>query len=100
MASASLHVMNLPKNIYDANTSPMLSHINVGCGIDLTIREAAETIAKTVGYRGKIEFDSSKPDGAPRKLMDSTRLNQLGWQPKIDLETGLRLAYEDFLKSL
>ena len=99
MAAASVYVMNLDKEIYDTHTQPMLSHINVGVGHDLTIAELAKTIGKVVGYEGKIEFDSSKPDGTPRKLMDSTRLNNLGWQAKINLEDGLILAYQDFLKT-
>jgi len=98
MAAASIHVMNLDKKTYQAETQSMLSHINVGCGTDITISELAETIGKVIGYQGKIEFDSTKPDGAPRKLMDSSRLNKLGWQPTIELEQGLQQAYEDFLK--
>jgi GDP-L-fucose synthase len=77
----------------------MLSHINVGCGSDITIRELAETIARVIDYRGDIALDYSKPDGTPRKLMDSTRLNALGWQAKVDLETGIGKAYEDFRKN-
>jgi len=99
MAAASIHVMNLDKAIYDAHTQPMLSHINVGTGEDVTIKELAETIAEVTGYTGNIEFDPTKPDGTPRKLMDSTRLRSLGWQPKIDLVSGLRAAYEDFLEN-
>jgi len=98
MAAASIHVMNLDADTYQAETQPMLSHINVGCGTDITIRELAETICKVIGYQGNIDFDSTKPDGTPRKLMDSSRLNNLGWQPKIELEQGLKLAYEDYLK--
>ncbi len=97
MAAACLHVMQLPKTTYDQYTQPMLSHINVGCGEDITIRELAGAVSKVVGYQGEITFDSSKPDGAPRKLMDSSRLNALGWQPNILLEQGLELAYNDFL---
>ena len=97
MAAASVYVMELDKTTYDKNTEPMLSHINVGYGEDVSIRETAELVAKTVGYEGKLVFDASKPDGAPRKLMDSTRLNLLGWKAKIDLAHGLKLAYEDFL---
>lgn len=97
MAVACLHVMNLDKAIYDQYTQPMLSHINVGSGCDISIREVAETIGKTVGYQGAIVFDEGKPDGAPRKLMDSSRLNALGWGAKISLEDGLVLAYQDFL---
>jgi len=99
MAAASVHVMNLDKAIYDQHTQPMLSHINVGCGADITIRELAERIGKTVGYTGNIEFDPGKPDGTPRKLMDSSRLNALGWQAKVALADGLTLAYKDFLLS-
>ncbi len=97
MAAACVHVMNLDKAIYDQHTQPMLSHINVGCGYDITIREVAEAIGKTVGYQGEITFDPTKPDGSPRKLMDSSRLNALGWQAKIGLEEGLFNAYQDFL---
>ena len=97
MASASVHVMNLPKPTYDQHTSPMLSHINVGYGTDVSIAEAAQTIAQVVGYTGAVTFDTSKPDGTPRKWMDSSLLNSLGWQAKVDLEQGLALAYQDFL---
>jgi GDP-L-fucose synthase len=97
MASACIYIMNLEKARYKENTQPMLSHINVGCGVDVTIRELAETISKTVGYQGKITFDVSKPDGAPRKLMDSSRINGLGWRAQIGLEAGLEAAYQDFL---
>lgn len=99
MAAASVHMMNLDKAIYDQYTLPMLSHINVGCGFDITIRQVADAIRKTVGYQGDINFDTSKLDGAPRKLMDSSRLNSLGWKAKIELEEGLEMAYEDFLKN-
>jgi GDP-L-fucose synthase len=97
MAAACVHVMNLDKAIYDQHTQPMLSHINVGCGEDVTIREVAEAIGKTVGYQGEITFDPSKPDGTPRKLMDSSRLNALGWKAQVELQTGLAAAYLDFL---
>ncbi len=97
MAAASLHVMNLPKATYDQHTTPMQSHINVGFGADVTIAEVAQTIAQTVGYTGEIEFDTSKPDGAPRKWMDSSRLNALGWNAKVDLPQGLAAAYHDFV---
>ncbi|TLU86028.1 MAG: GDP-L-fucose synthase [Chlorobium sp.] len=99
MASASVFLMNLDRETYDAHTTPMLSHINAGCGEDVTIRELAETIAKVVGYQGSIGFDSSKPDGTPRKLMSSSLLKSLGWKPEVGLEEGLRMAYEDFKKS-
>jgi GDP-L-fucose synthase len=97
MAAASVHVMNLDKTTYDQNTRPMLSHINAGCGEDITIRQVAEAIGKTVGYQGEITFDTSKPDGTPRKLMDSSRLNALGWKFQTGLEAGLNAAYRDFL---
>jgi GDP-L-fucose synthase len=96
MAAASVYVMNLPKATYAEHTQPMLSHINVGYGTDITIKELAEAIGRAVGYTGAITFDPSKPDGAPRKLMDSTRLNSLGWKPKVSLEEGLQTAYADF----
>jgi GDP-L-fucose synthase len=96
MASASVHVMQLPKATYDQHTTPMQSHINVGCGSDVTIAEVAELIAQTVGFKGNIAFDASKPDGAPRKWMDSSRLNGLGWQAAVDLQHGLDAAYQDF----
>lgn len=99
MAAASVHVMNLPKERYEQHTAPMLSHINVGYGLDITIKELAETVSQTVGYRGQIIFDTSKPDGAPRKLMNSDRLKALGWQPKVDLRQGLLHTYADFLKN-
>jgi GDP-L-fucose synthase len=99
MAAACVHVMNLDKSIYQQHTQPMLSHINVGSGHDVTIREVAEAIAKTVGYVGDITFDANKPDGASRKLMDSSRLNALGWQAQVKLETGLNAVYWDFLKN-
>ena len=99
MAAASVHVMNLPKAIYDQHTSPMQSHINVGCGSDVTISQLAKTIATVIGFRGAIDFDGSKPDGSPKKLMDSSRLNTLGWHATVNLEQGLRDAYADFLKN-
>lgn len=97
MAAASVHVMELDADLYMANTLPMLSHINVGTGVDCTIRELAETIARVTGFTSKLVFDASKPDGTPRKLMDVSRLNALGWKASIDLEAGLRNAYEWFV---
>ncbi|MGE0011519.1 MAG: GDP-L-fucose synthase family protein [Azoarcus sp.] len=97
MAAACVHVMNLSKLAYDQYTQPMLSHINVGCGDDITIMALAETVGKVIGYEGEISFDTTKPDGAPRKLMDSGRLNALGWQAQMGLEAGLHMAYQDFL---
>jgi len=96
MASASVFIMNLSKRIYESHTEHMQGYLNVGSGVDITIAELAEAIASVVGYHGKISFDISKPDGTPRKLMDSSRLNKLGWIPKITLEDGLRLAYKSF----
>jgi len=98
MAAASVHVMDLDKATYDQHTQPMLSHINVGCGQDVTILEAAQAVARTVGYTGQILTDPAKPDGTPRKLMDSSRLNALGWKPQVGLDAGLQAAYRDFLK--
>ena len=97
MAEASVHVMQLDAKTYQANTQPMLSHINVGTGEDITIAELGRLVAKVVGYTGEIVQDTSKPDGAPRKLMDVSRLRALGWQPRVGLEDGLALAYRDFL---
>ncbi|MEM6890210.1 MAG: GDP-L-fucose synthase [Pseudomonadota bacterium] len=97
MADASLFVLSLDKGRYDANTEPMLSHINVGSGVDVTIRELAESVADVVGYKGSIQFDSSKPDGTPRKLMDVSRLEQMGWRSTIKLDDGLRDTYKWFL---
>lgn len=99
MAAASIHVMNLNKDVYSSNTTPMLSHINVGSGVDCTIRELVETVARVVGYHGEIRFDSSKPDGAPRKLMDVTRLKNLGWQYSVSLEHGLEKSYKWFIEN-
>ena len=93
MAAASIHVMNLEHGIYAAHTDPMLSHINVGTGIDCTIKELAETIAKVTGFDGRLDFNKSKPDGTARKLMDVSRLRSLGWQSEISLEDGLRSTY-------
>lgn len=97
MAAASVHVMEVDGEVYRANTQPMLSHINVGTGIDCTIRELAETIAKVTGFKGTLTFDASKPDGTPRKLMDVSRLKSMGWQASIQLEDGLRDAYQWFV---
>lgn len=97
MAAASVHVMQLDDATYLANTQPMLSHINVGTGVDCTIKELTETVAKVVGFNGEIVWDTTKPDGTPRKLMDVSRLKALGWQASISLEDGLRDAYRWFL---
>ncbi|MCK2150073.1 GDP-L-fucose synthase [Marinobacter alexandrii] len=98
MAAASVHVMNLDDETYLANTQPMLSHINVGTGVDCTIRELAETMKRVVGFDGELVFDTSKPDGTPRKLMDVSRLKALGWEASISLETGLQQTYQWFLE--
>ncbi|MBT8551980.1 GDP-L-fucose synthase [Polynucleobacter paneuropaeus] len=98
MAAASVFVMELDKSIYDQHTSPMQSHINVGFGEDVTIAELARAVGNAVGYSGQIHFDSTKPDGSPRKWMDSSRLNRLGWKAKIGLNAGLARAYADFLQ--
>lgn len=98
MAAASVYVMNLSAEKYQTHTDAMLSHINVGSGTDCTIRELVETVAKVVGYSGRISFDASKPDGAPRKLMNVERLKTLGWLASIKLEHGLTTTYQWFLQ--
>ncbi|WXG52853.1 MAG: GDP-L-fucose synthase [Candidatus Sedimenticola sp. (ex Thyasira tokunagai)] len=98
MAAASIYVLGLDETVYQANTQPMLSHINVGTGVDCTIREMAETMKRVIGYKGKLIFDASKPDGAPRKLMEVSRLKGLGWQYTIPLEDGLQMTYDWFIK--
>jgi GDP-L-fucose synthase len=98
MAAASVFVMQLDKALYDAQTEPMQSHINVGFGDDISIAQLANEVAKATGYQGQIGFDPTKPDGSPRKLMDSGRLNRLGWSPKVQLQQGLKVAYEEFLQ--
>ena len=101
MAAACVHVMNLPHNKFVAAVpNPMCSHINVGTGRDVTIAELATTMAKVVGFEGKIEFDTSKPDGTPRKLMDVSRLGSLGWEYSVELEQGLGMTYDWFLNHL
>jgi GDP-L-fucose synthase len=100
MAEASLFVLELDKKIYEANTEPMLSHINVGTGIDISINELAEIMKKITDFKGSISFDSSKPDGAPRKLIDVSRLSRMGWNHKINLKDGLAKTYEWYLKNV
>jgi GDP-L-fucose synthase len=97
MAEASLFVLELDEETYKINTQPMLSHINVGTGQDITIREMAETMKLVVGYEGKLTFDASKPDGSPRKLIDVSRLSNMGWKYNIDLEDGLKKTYKWYL---
>jgi GDPmannose 4,6-dehydratase/GDP-L-fucose synthase len=99
MAAASLFVLNLPKEHYEANTQPMLSHINVGSGVDISILELAQLVAKVTGYSGEIKMDPNKPDGTMRKLMDVTRLADMGWRASIDLEEGVRSTYQWFLEN-
>ncbi|NWK49274.1 GDP-L-fucose synthase [Acinetobacter sp. SwsAc7] len=100
MAAASIHMMELDTETFKSNTQPMLSHINVGTGVDCTIRELAETVAKVTGFQGRLEFDATKPDGTPRKLMDVSRLADLGWKASISLEDGLRDAYQWYLNNI
>ncbi|MCP4184094.1 MAG: NAD-dependent epimerase/dehydratase family protein, partial [Hyphomicrobiales bacterium] len=97
MAAASVHVMQLDSAKYNEHTTPMLSHINVGTGIDCSIRTLAEMLAKVTGFQGELVFDTTKPDGAPRKLLDVTRLQKLGWRAEVSLEKGLRDTYVWFL---
>ena len=96
MASACVHVMDLPRSTYEAHTDVMASHINVGSGEDQSIADLARMVREVVGYKGEIQFDTSKPDGTPRKLLDISRIRQLGWQPRVNLREGISLAYEDF----
>jgi GDP-L-fucose synthase len=98
MAAAAVFVMDLDKKIYDQHVEPMQSHINVGFGSDVTIVELAKAVSEVVCYKGKISFDISRPEGSPRKWMDSTKLNKLGWEAKIGLKEGLALAYEEIRK--
>lgn len=99
MAAASIHVMELDREVWLANTEPMLSHINVGTGVDCTIRELAQTLAQVTGFKGRVVFDASKPDGTPRKLLDVSRLHALGWRHEISLEQGLASTYQWFLEN-
>ncbi len=99
MADACLHAMRLPREVYDAHTSAQLSHINVGTGQDVTIREVAEIVRKVTGYEGDITFDTSRPDGTPRKLLDTSKLAALGWRATVSLEDGLRRTYASFLET-
>jgi len=97
MAEASLFIHNLDSHQYKTNTNQMLSHINIGSGTDISIRDLAMLIRDIIGFDGHINFDDSKPDGAPKKLMDTELINSLGWKPKINLESGLELTYKNFL---
>jgi GDP-L-fucose synthase len=100
MAAACILVMNLDRDVYQHYTDPMCGHINVGFGSDISISELADFIKATVGFEGELVFDATKPDGSPRKLMDSSLLNALGWTPEIGLREGLERAYEDFQKQI
>ncbi|QWE25690.1 GDP-L-fucose synthase [Polynucleobacter sp. AP-Elch-400A-B2] len=100
MAAASVFIMNLEKAIYDLHAEPMQSHVNVGIGEDITIADLANTISAVIGYQGAINFDVNKPDGAPRKLMDSSLINRMGWGSRVNLRLGLDLAYKDFVSHL
>ncbi len=99
LAKAAYFIMNLNKKVYIKNTSPMCSHINVGSGKDLTIKDLVKKIKKIIGYSGKIIFDDKKPDGTKRKLLDIAILKNLGWRPKINLDDGLKKTYSDFMKN-
>lgn len=99
MAAACLHVMGLSDDIYAEQTEPMLSHINVGTGVDVTIRELAETICEAVNFKGELAFDTSKPDGTPKKLLDISRLTKLGWSAQIGLKEGLQSTYHWYLEN-
>jgi GDP-L-fucose synthase len=99
MAAASVFVMHLDKKSYDSETHPIQSHLNVGFGADITIADLANAIGNTVGYEGKISFDPSKPDGSPRKWMDSSCLNKLGWRAEVEFDRGLQLTYRSFLEN-
>ena len=99
MAAASVHLMDIDKATYSAHTQPTQSHINIGFGSDIDIAGLAFAVAKVVGYTGDISFDKCKPDGPPRKLLDSSKLKTLGWHPKVELETGLELVYADYCKN-
>ena len=97
MADACVHIMNLSNSLYSKLTKPMLSHINIGYGEDMTISEVANLIKGVVGYSGRVVYDVSKPDGVPQKLMDSSLLSSSGWRPKIPIDIGLSKTYTDFL---
>lgn len=97
MAAASLFVLNLDKALYERETDPMLSHINVGSGTDISIADLARLVADVTGFQGRVTFDTSKPDGTMRKLMDVSRLSRMGWSASIPLEQGLRDTYAWFM---
>ena len=99
MAAASLYVLELDEQTYKENTQPMLSHINVGTGVDVTIRELAETMKRVVDFKGELKFDNSKPNGSARKLIDVSRLTKMGWEYSVELEEGLKQTYKWYLKN-
>ena len=99
MAAASTHVMEISAELYQMSTGPTLSHLNVGTGVDCTIKELVETVARVIEYKGNIEWDASKPDGTPRKLLNVDRLHSLGWNHQLSLEQGLKNTYQWFLKN-
>lgn len=100
LADACVHVMDLARTTYETHTAPTSSHINIGTGDEITIQELAELLASVIGYRGSIEFDASKPDGTPRKLIANDKLTKLGWRHKMELETGLKVTYSHYINSL
>ena len=97
MAAASLFVLELDEKTYQDNTQPMLSHINIGTGVEVTIREMVETMIEVIGFKGELIFDTTKPDGPPRKLIDVSRLKNMGWEYNMDLKEGLMKTYEWYL---
>ena len=99
MAKASIFINNIDPKVYQETTNTMLSHINIGTGQDITIRELAESIKKIINYKGDLVFDNSKPDGPPRKLLNISKLKSLGWSPSISLKEGLELSYKDYVKN-
>jgi len=100
MADACIRIMSFSDDIYDSHTKPALSHINIGSGVDLSIRELAETIKEVVGYRGNLLFDTSKPNGSPRKLLNVSKLNSMGWKYQTNLKTGLKKTYTWYLDNI
>ena len=100
MADACIHIMSFSDDIYDSYTKPALSHINIGSGVDLSIRELAETIKEVVGYKGNLLFDSSKPNGSPRKLLNVSKLNSMGWKYQTNLKSGLKKTYTWYLDNI
>ena len=98
MAEASIFILELDKEIYDKNVNSMMSHINIGTSLDVSILELAETIKAVVGFKGVLKFDTSKPNGPPRKLVDTSKLKNMGWIYKVDLKQGLERTYQWYLE--